>query len=431
MYLIYTALLAIGLLFTFPYWLFRMLSDHKYRAGLTERLGRIPRRLLPPVGRNSIWVHAVSVGEVLAVSGLIDEIQKSYPERRIFVSTTTDTGQKLAAQRFGQENVFYFPLDFPFAIRPYFRLLEPGLVILAETEFWPNFLRMARQSGARIAVVNARISDRSRRGYSVARSLMARVLENVSVFLAQTEMDRTRLAEIGAPADRVQVSGNLKFDVASPVPPPIVKSLRVGFKKTNAGPIIVAGSTMEGEEPLLLRGFEIVRARHARAVMIIAPRHPQRFQQVSQLVTCLGLPMCRRSLWRGEDLAGGVLVLDSIGELAAIYAVGNLAFVGGSLVEHGGHNILEPAQHGVATLIGPHYENFRDMVNLFRAADAVRVVGPAELPLAFVDLVSNPAECQALGRRAVETLRSQAGATQKTLQALGDLLNQPNQNEPA
>jgi 3-deoxy-D-manno-octulosonic-acid transferase len=290
---------------------------------------------------------------------------------------------------------------------------------------------MARQSGARIAVVNARISDRSRRGYSVARSLMARVLENVSVFLAQTEMDRTRLAEIGAPADRVQVSGNLKFDVASPVPPPIVESLRVGFKKTNAGPIIVAGSTMEGEEPLLLRGFEIVRARHARAVMIIAPRHPQRFQQVSQLVTCLGLPMCRRSLWRGEDLAGGVLVLDSIGELAAIYALGNLAFVGGSLVEHGGHNILEPAQHGVATLIGPHYENFRDMVNLFRAADAVRVVGPAELPLAFVDLVSNPAECQALGRRAVETLRSQAGATQKTLQALGDLLNQPNQNEPA
>jgi len=430
MYLIYTALVALGLLFGMPYWLFHMLGDHKYRAGLTERLGRIPDRLLPPVGRNSIWVHAVSVGEVLAVSRLIDEIQKCYPERRIFVSTTTDTGQKLAGQRFGQENVFYFPLDLPCAIRPYLNLLKPGLVILAETEFWPNFLRMARQSGARIAVVNARISDRSRRGYRIARSLMARTLENVSVFLAQTETDRTRLAEIGAPADRVQVSGNLKFDVASPSPPPIVERLQDAFEKTNAGPIIVAGSTMDGEELLLLRGFEIVRGRHARAVMIIAPRHPQRFQQVSELITSLGLPMWRRSLWSGENLGGGVLVLDSIGELAAIYALGDLAFVGGSLVEHGGHNILEPAQHGVATLIGPHYDNFRDMVNLFRAADAVQIVGPAELPLAFVDLVSNPAECQALGRRAVETLRTQAGATQKTLQALREFLDQPNKNEP-
>jgi 3-deoxy-D-manno-octulosonic-acid transferase len=422
MYLIYSVLLALALLFSLPYWLWRMFHDHKYRAGLRERLGRIPRRLRPPVGRNSIWVHAVSVGEVLAVSRLIGELQKSYPQHRVFVSTTTDTGYRLAGQRFGQENVFYFPLDLPFAIRPYFNLLEPCLVIIAETEFWPNFLRIARQSGARIAVVNARISDRSRRGYSLARSLMARILANVSVFLAQTETDRARLGDIGAPPDRVQVSGNLKFDVAVPQPPPIVASLRLAFEKTNAGPIMVAGSTMEGEELLLLRAFDGVRGIHARAVMILAPRHPQRFEQVSELVASLGLPMGRRSLWRGENLAGGVLVLDTIGELAAIYAVGDLAFVGGSLVEHGGHNILEPAQHGVATLIGPHYENFRDMVNLFRASDAVRVVGAAELPAALGDLLSNPAERQALGRRAAETLRTQSGATQKTLDALRDLL---------
>ena len=426
MYFVYTVLLALGLFLSLPYGLFRMIRDHKYRAGLGERLGRVPRRLLPAPGSTAIWIHAVSVGEVLAVTQLIDKLKKSYPEYRILVSTTTDTGQKLASQRFGEENVFYFPLDFPFAIRPYLQSLQPRLLLIAETEFWPNVLHLAR-SGANIAIVNARISDRSLRGYRFFRSLLARVLKDVSVFLAQTDADRQRLIEIGAPPDRVQVSGNLKFDVAPPQPPPIIASLRSSFQNAHAGPILIAGSSMEGEEPLLLRAFEIVRGTHPRAVMILAPRHPQRFQTVVDLVTSLGLPAVRRSLWSGEDLAGAVLVLDSIGELAAIYALADLAFVGGSLVEYGGHNILEPAQYGVATLIGPHYENFRDMVNLFRATDAVRVVGPAELPLAFVELISNPAEREALGRRALSALHTQTGATERTLQALRPLLqrNQP------
>lgn len=420
MYLAYTVLLALALGFSLPYWLFRILRG-KYRVGLTERLGKIPDRLQANA-QPTIWVHAVSVGEVLAVSRLIAEMQKRYPTFRIVVSTTTDTGQRLARQRFGDNDVFYFPIDFPFAVRPYLKLLRPEAVIIAETEFWPNFLRMARESGAKIAIVNARISDRSRRGYCSFRGIMTKILDNVNIFLAQTEEDRKRLLEIGAPAARVQVSGNLKFDVPAPNPPDITGSLQSAFEKTNAGPIIVAGSTVEGEEPLLLRAFEIVRGSHPHAVMILAPRHPQRFEQVSGLVTSLGLPTFRRSLWGGEELAGGVLVLDSIGELASVYALGDLAFVGGSLVEHGGHNILEPAQHGIATLIGPHYENFMDMVNLFRAADAVRVVGPAELPLAFVDLLSNADERQALGKRALETLRSQTGATQKTLEKVSELL---------
>jgi len=392
MYFAYTVLLATGLFVSLPYWLFRMVRDQKYRAGLAERFGKVPRRLVDAKRRKAIWVHAVSVGEVLAVTRLVAELQKSHPEHRICISTTTDTGQKLARQRFGEENVFYFPVDFPFAIRPYLNTLRPDLLVLAETEFWPNVLRLTRQSGARVAVVNARISDRSRRGYRFVRSLMAPVLANVSVFLAQTQTDRERLIEIGAPPDRVEVSGNLKFDVAAPEPPAIVASLRAAFQNTDAGPVIVAGSTMDGEESLLLRAFEIVRGSHPHAVMILAPRHPQRFQNVCELVTSLGLPVLPRSLWSGEDLGGTVFVLDSIGELAAIYAIADLAFVGGSLVEYGGHNILEPAQYGIATLIGPHYENFRDMVNLFRRTDAVRVVGPAELPLAFVDLISNRGE---------------------------------------
>ena len=420
MYFVYTLLLALGLFLSLPYWLFRMIRDHKYRAGLAERFGKVPRRLADAGARRAIWVHAVSVGEVLAITRLVGELKNSYPEHRILVSTTTDTGQKLARQKFGEENVFYFPLDFPWAIRAYLKSLRPDLLVIAETEFWPNVLRLSWQQGAKVAIVNARISDRSCRGYRLFRPLIRRVLNNVRVFLAQTEADRQRLIEIGAPADRVQVSGNLKFDIAVPDPPAIVTSLRASLQ--NAGPVMVAGSTMEGEEPLLLRAFEIVRGSHPRAVMILAPRHPQRFQNAVDLVTSLGLPVLRRSLWSGEDLGGTVLVLDTIGELAAVYAVGDVAFVGGSLVEYGGHNILEPAQYGVATLIGPHYENFRDMVNLFRATDAVRVVGPAELPLAFVDLISNRAEREALGRRALAALRTQTGATEKTLQALRRLL---------
>jgi 3-deoxy-D-manno-octulosonic-acid transferase len=423
MYFAYTVLLALGLFLTLPYWLFCAIRDHKYRAGLGERFGRVARRLRQDERCRAIWIHAVSVGEVLAISRLVGELKKTYPRHRIYVSTTTDTGQKLARQRFGEENVFYFPLDFPFAIRPYLKSLRPDLLIIAETEFWPNLLRLTSQAGAGIAVVNARISDRSRRGYRAFRPLIEPVLLNVSVFLAQTETDQQRLIEIGAPANRVQVSGNLKFDVAAPDPPAITASLRASFQQSKAGPVIVAGSTMEGEESLLLRAFEIVRGSQPRAVMILAPRHPQRFQNVVDLVSSLGLPVVRRSLWSGEDLGGSVLVLDSIGELAAVYALADLAFVGGSLVEYGGHNILEPAQYGVATLIGMHYENFRDMVNLFRATDAIRVVGPAELPLVFVELIANRAEREELGRRALAALRTQTGATEKTLQALGRLLS--------
>ncbi len=422
MYLVYSALLALGLLVSLPYWLFRMWRSNKYRGGIRERMGRVPSRLAISSAA-TIWVHAVSVGEVLAVSRLITEMRQRFGGFRIVVSTTTVTGQKLARDKFGAENVFYFPLDFAAAIRPYLEALKPRLVVLAETEFWPNFLLLAKAAGAKLTVVNARISDRSYPGYRRWRFFLRRTLSHVDLFLTQTEEDRRRLINIGAAATRVQVSGNLKFDISPPAAPPIVGSLRTALEKTGAGPVIVAGSTMEGEESLLLRSFEIVRGSHAMAVLILAPRRPERFDAVADLVKSLGLPCWRRSLWSGEDLGGGVLLLDSIGELAGVYALATVAFVGGSLVEHGGHNILEPAQYGVPVLVGPHYENFRDIVNLFRSQDAVRVVGPAELPLCLVDLLANEIERSELGRRALETLRSQTGATQKTLDALWSLIS--------
>lgn len=422
MYLLYSALLAVGLLVSLPYWIFTK-GHGKYREGLSERLGRVPPRLLQPQSEPAIWLHAVSVGEVLAVSELVKELRRRRPDYRVMVSTTTATGQKLARKHFGDDSVFYFPFDLAFAIRPYLAALRPRLIVLAETEFWPNFLRLAHAGGARVAVVNARISDRSWPGYRRFRRILKGVLQDIDLFLAQTSEDASRLSDIGAPAERVQISGNLKFDVSVPEAPAIVASLRATFRQAEAGPIVVCGSTMEGEEELLLRAFGQVLASHRRAVVILAPRRPERFEVVAHLLEQLGMRFWRRSLWNGEAIAGGVFLVDTIGELASLYALADVAFVGGSLVPRGGHNIIEPAQHGVPTLVGHHTENFRDIVSLFQLRDAVRVVGAAEFPVVLMELLSDEGARSALGRRAAETLRSQMGATEKTLQALEQLLD--------
>lgn len=424
MYFVYSALLAVVLVCGLPYWLYQMWRHGKYRAGFLERFGIVPDHLTTPPSQPTLWVHAVSVGEVLAVSKLIQQMQARWPAYRIVISTTTDTGQKLARSRFGGENVFYFPVDLGFAIRPYLRALRPRLVVIAETEFWPNFLRLSKRSGASVAVVNARISDRSIRGYLRIRWWLRKVIGNVDLFLAQTYQDRTRLIELGAPEARVQVTGNLKFELEPDLPPALVAHLRESFEATNAGPVLVCGSTVDDEEErMLLQAFQSILASHPRAVMILAPRHPERFAPVAALLESFGIKFSRRSLWSGEPLTGGVLLLDTIGELSAVYGLADVAFVGGSLVPKGGHNIIEPARHGVAIVVGNHTDNFRDIIWLFQTHDAVRIVGPAELPLVLMELISNDAERKALGRRAAETLRSQAGATEKTLAALESLLS--------
>lgn len=430
MYLLYSALLALALLVSLPYWLLQWFRHGKNRAGLRQRLGKVPLRLAEASLRPTIWVHAVSVGEVLAVSGLVSELKLAFPQHRVLISTTTATGQELARNRFGADDIFYFPLDFGFAIKPYLRCLRPELVILAETEFWPNFLRLAKAGGARIAVVNARISDRSFPSYRRWRGILNRVLRPVDVFLAQTEEDQKRLLTVGASADRVQVSGNLKFDVSMPTPPPIVAKLRSAMQEAQAHPVVVCGSTVEGEEEILLDAFRKLLEKYARAILILAPRHPERFAGVAQLLERAGLPFSRRSTWDGEPLSGGVLLLDSIGELASIYALADLVFVGGSLVPRGGHNILEPAQHGVPILVGPYTENFRDIIRAFRAKRAVRVVDPAELFPVLLELATDEAARKSLGALASETVRAHMGATRRTLDVLRRLLDSPLHQSP-
>jgi 3-deoxy-D-manno-octulosonic-acid transferase len=423
MYLLYSLLLAFAMVAGLPFWLFQAIRHGKYTHGLGERLGRVPRRLLKTLHQPTIWIHAVSVGEVLAISGLAAQLQIDLPEYRIVVSTTTDTGQKLAREKFGEANVFYFPLDFAFCIKPYLRVLKPDLLVIAETEFWPNLLRLSRRHGASVAVVNARISDRSLPGYRRWRGPLARILQNVNLFLAQTDEDSRRLVEIGAPSHRVQVSGNLKFDVAAPAASEFVHRLRENFMVEGAGPIFVAGSTVDSEEEgLLLHAFRSVLASHPAAVMVLAPRHPERFPEVADQLRNFRLPCWRRTLWGQEPIRGGVFLLDSIGELGSVYSLADVAFVGGSLVARGGHNIIEPAQYGVPIIVGNHTENFRDIVGLFQRQNAVRIVGPAELPLVLLELMSHPTERAELGRRARETLQSQMGATQRTVTALKNVL---------
>ncbi len=423
MYLLYSILLALIVLLSSPWWILQMLRLGKYRAGFRERIGVVPARIVAEARPGGVWIHAVSVGEVLAVSRLVEELRKADPARQVFVSTTTATGQQLARQRFGENHVFYMPLDFGIALRPYQRALRPGLVILAETEFWPNLLHLARKSGANLAIVNARISDRSFPRYRRFRWFFSRVLTNVDLFLAQTEEDGRRLREIGAPEDRVRTSGNLKFDIrlSAGSKLALMDDLRRAIPAGSA--VIVAGSTTEGEEELLLKSFQEIQAKLPGAVMILAARHPERFDRVANLAASMGVAIVRRSTWAAAcPIAGGVFLLDSVGELAAVYALADVAFVGGSLVPVGGHNILEPAQHGVAVMTGPHTFNFRDIVRIFTDGGGLKVVTADTLTSELLSLLTDAQKRIQLGRRAKDLFAENTGATLRTLEALQPLM---------
>jgi 3-deoxy-D-manno-octulosonic-acid transferase len=422
-YFVYSALLLLALLLSTPWWLLEMARHGKYRIGWRERLGMVPNRLFDRVSPDTIWIHAVSVGEVLAVSRMVDELKARMPGWRVVISTTTDTGQKLARQRFGDSDVFYFPLDFGFAVRAYLQALRPKLLVLAESEFWPNLLHEARVSGAAIAAVNARVSDRSLPRYLRFRKLLDLVMPNVDLFLAQSDEDARRLVQIGAPSDRVHVGGNLKFEVKLPERPQILDPFEAAVQREEIGPLLVAGSTLEGEEAMLLECFRQVVARYPGALLVLAPRHPERFEAVAALVAASGIRWQRRSQWDGQQpLGGGVFLLDSIGELASLYQFADLAFVGGSLVPKGGHNVLEAAQFGIPIIVGPSTENFRDIMGVFQKANALRVVTPQSLTATVLALLQDEAERARLGHCALEVMRQQQGATERTIAALLQLL---------
>jgi 3-deoxy-D-manno-octulosonic-acid transferase len=413
----YSVALSLVLILGSPYWLIRMATSGKYREGLWERLGFVPKRLLTGLkNERVIWVHAVSVGELLAAARMIEDLQKKLPGWRIVVSTTTRTGQALARQRFGAENVFYFPLDFAFAVRAYLRALQPQMLVLMETEFWPRLLVECRRARIPVAVVNARISDRSWPRYLRLRFLWKRLLDGLALVLAQSEMDVERLRAIGAA--NVRLGGNLKYDIRTAQTATVTQILAQHIA-SGAG-VLVCGSTLEDEERMLLD------AMPANSVMILAPRHPERFEAVAQLLERSGKPWVRRSQWLDAPTVlspGSVFLLDSIGELASVYSLAMVAFVGGSLVPAGGHNPLEPAQFQVPVVMGSHYENFRAIVNRLRAEDAIRIVEPNALSEALASLFADPETARMLGERAFAVFSAEAGATARAVDALYQLVS--------
>jgi 3-deoxy-D-manno-octulosonic-acid transferase len=419
---LYSLALTLVLLAGAPFWLFRMATSGKYREGLGARLGRVPARLRQAVqGKAVIWVHAVSVGEVLAASRLIEELRQQ-SGCVVVVSTTTRTGQKLARERFGADTVFYFPLDFAFAVRAYLKALQPRLLVLLETEFWPRLLVECRRKGIPVAVVNARISDRSWPRYRRLRFLWKRLLSGFAAVLAQSELDAERLRALAAA--RVQVTGNLKYDIRITEPAAIAATLR---QQLPAGaPVLVCGSTcesgMESEEQ------EILGALPQGVMTILAPRHPERFAAVAKVLERSGRRWHRRSEWgeRPEPLApGSVLLLDSIGELASVYALATVAFVGGSLTPTGGHNPLEPAQFGVPVVMGPHYQNFRGVVEALRDENAIRIVASEGLAAALAEALTDPEATRAMGERARAVFERESGATERAVKALLAVLRGP------
>jgi 3-deoxy-D-manno-octulosonic-acid transferase len=407
-----------------PWWLWKMATTHKYREGLLERLGHAPVRLNQP--KPVIWLHAVSVGEVLAVSRLVSELDLAFPGHQLLISTTTQTGQKLARQRFGANRVFYCPFDLRWAVRAYLNALKPKMLILAETEFWPNLLSGCFRRDIPVAVVNARISDRSWPRYLKLRSLWQPFLSRLSAVLAQTETDADRLRAIGCAPGRVSVAGNLKFDVR------VVEDAEATSLLKFLAPspkILVAGSTLEGEEAALIAAHKSICCANPLLITVLAPRHPERFEAVAAMLQSSGVQWFRRSDFKGKGFSdlkplGGseIVLLDSIGELASVYSIGRVAFIGGSLVPAGGHNPLEPAQFGVPIVMGPHYANFRAIVDELLAHQALCITATEDLAPSIIHLLTNTGEAKAMGARARHVFDQQAGATARCLDAIQQLI---------
>ena len=430
--LIYNLALSAVLIAGAPWWLFRMATTHKYREGLLERLGFVPSRLRKQIAglgreRTLIWVHAVSVGEVLAVSRLVKTLDAALPDYLIAVSTTTRTGQALARERFGSNRVFYSPLDLPWAVRAYLNALQPRLLILAETEFWPNLLSGCFRCKIPVAVVNARISDRSWPRYRRLRRLWRPFLSRLGRVLAQSQTDAERLIALGCLPERVTVTGNLKFDVRAAGEADTTRHL----KKWSLGlRLIVAGSTLDGEEAALLEAWPSLLQADPKLAMVLAPRHPERFASVAALLQKSGFHWVKRSVWSSTPESsikslnpGQIVLLDTIGELASVYSLASVAFVGGSLVPAGGHNPLEPAQFGIPIVMGPYFTNFRAITEDLLDHQALRISTTDALAATLIDLLQDRAAAKVMGARARQVFEQQAGATGRSVEALKLLLS--------
>ena len=426
MYLAYSLLLSLGLLLLSPYFLFQALAHRKYIDGLRERLGFVPRLDKRPV----IWLHCVSVGETQAARPLVERLRREWPHHALVVSTVTLTGQRLARDLFRTQaaRVIYFPFDWRWTVRRVLRAVSPAVVLVMETELWPNFLRECKEREIPVAVVNGRISRKSFARYRRIRFFLRRVLEDVTIAVMQSEKDAERIRVLGMSAQSVFTAGNLKFEAGSYTDRNTDLKTRFGLQQEP--PLVLAASTHAPEEKIVLESFK--KLRESRAVrLMIAPRKPERFDEVAALIEGSGLSWARRTnAPQPSDAEAAVILLDTIGELPSIYSLATVVFVGGSIVDRGGHNVLEPAAHGVAVVTGAHTHNFHAIIDLLNEADAIVQLPPvegAEAVKVFTEsvrrLLDDRERRAELGRRAQALVNANQGATERTMKLIAPLFS--------
>lgn len=434
MQLLYSLLYTLAFIALLPYFAYQAIFSRKYLGNLRGRLWLKPE-LAQGVAKPAIWLHAVSVGETLAAKPLIIALGEKFPNHRLIVSTTTMTGQAVARELVPEaDGVCYFPFDWKFTVRRALDVIEPQVVILMESELWLNFLDECREREIPTVVVNGRISDRSFPRSQKFGFFVRRLYALVTRFLMQSQIDAERAVKLGAPAERVYVSGNLKYDIndasQSPKLAEAARQLDTIFA-LGASPLIVAGSTGEGEEQVLLKAFEQLRITSGleNVRLLIAPRHPERFGAVAEMLEASGNKFSRRSAAIASAADAEVILLDSIGELAAIYRFASVVFVGGSLISVGGHNILEPALFAKPIVVGPHMQNFREITAEFLRRGALiqlRATSPneqiRELNQTFTRLLIDQPRARQLGANARQAIEDNRGATARTVAAIAELI---------
>jgi len=428
MYSLYSILVLVAVLAASPWLVYQAMRYRKYVGSLGQRMGYLPVSFNID-GDESIWVHAVSVGEVLTARPLISDLRARYPRCKVFLSTTTLAGQQLARRSVQDvDAVFYFPFDLGLFVRRTLNLVRPRLLVMMETEIWPNVLRECRARGVKTAIANGRLSPTSHSRYRLVRPLMRRVLSDIDRFCVQSEEAARRFVDIGADPSRVVVTGSLKFDSLDlPSTPTQARArdrvLRY-FRLPASRPVFVAGSTMRGEEAAVLRAFRRWRTSAPQALLVLAPRHPERFVEVEQLCRTEGWRVVRRSdLAIDSEPRADIVVLDTIGELATVYQVATVVFVGGSLVATGGHNILEPAVFGKPIMFGPHMQNFAEIAQAFVSNGAgVQLADERELNEALEQLMGDPVRRARLGAAARALVEANRGAKARTMAVLETLM---------
>ncbi len=440
MYFLYSALLAAWILFMLPYFLYNAVKNKKYLPKLRERIGLLPSTLRSDNTRPTIWFHSCSVGETLSVQPLAQALSARFPNARLVFSVITQTGRKIAEERFekygGPGNAFYFPIDEPVFIRRVLNTIKPQVLICIDTEIWPNVIHECRERGIPVLLANGRISADSFRYYRWLQPLLGPVLDNYTLLLMKSDEDAERIRRMGAPSSKVKVSGNIKYDrdlVEKEVTEAQLRAIDASFDLTELGtPIIVAGSTHEREEEALFDALTRLRSLPGleQTRLLIAPRHPERFAPVAALAQRMGHTVARRSDNKPDSRAG-VLLLDTLGELATAYQFATAAFVGGTLIPHGGQSIMEPALYGKAIVIGPSMENFPKIIDDFLERGAIWQIPASidqpdeqreQLVEAFSALLGDGSRRAHMGRQAESIFESSKGAAAYTIDQISAVL---------